>query len=99
MPSQVYRYRFLPTVEVADIEAALVLAILSIEHLHGEAAARLDARYYLDVDERRCVIDATSPIGVELNKLFAGSITRDAGPDAFAVERVSAVREAIPAAT
>lgn len=88
MQPNVYRYRLAPKIEPAEIEQILVAAVTSIEHLHGEAAARLDARYYLDEDGRRFVIDATTAIGVELNKLVAGALAQAFGPDAFRVERV-----------
>lgn len=93
----VYRYCFDSDINLDSVEGLLVTSITSIEHLHGESAARLDARYLLDEAQRRCVIDATTPIGVELNKLFAGELAREFGPDSFRVERVPQTPQCAPA--
>jgi len=87
----IYRYGFSADVPVEEIEASLLLAVLATESLHGEAQVRLDAAHYLDVDERACVIDAGTPVGRDLNRLFVGFLRREFGEDAFAVERVDAV--------
>lgn len=88
MPRSLYRYQLNPALELDLVETLLIQAIESIEHLHGEPAARLEARYYLDRDLHRCVIDASSTIGVELNKLFAGALGREFAPDDFTVDRL-----------
>lgn len=92
MQPNVYRYLLAPGISVPQIESLLVSAVTAIEHLHGPAAARLDARFYIDEDGRRCVVDATSPIGVELNKLIAGALADAYGPDSFCVERIGTDR-------
>jgi len=89
MLTTVYRYGFSPALNLFDIEQLIVAAVSVIEDLHGEAAARLDVRHYLDETQRRCVVDADSTIGIEFNKLFAGALTREFGPDSFRVERVA----------
>ncbi len=88
MPRSLYRYQLNLTLELDLVETLLIQAIESIEHLHGEPAARLEARYFMDRDQYRCVIDASSTIGVELNKLFAGALVREFGPDEFTVDRL-----------
>ncbi len=88
MPRSLYRYQLNSTLDLDLVERLIFQAIESIEHLHGEPAARLEARYYLDRDLRRCVIDASSTIGVELNKLFAGALAREFSPDDFSVDRL-----------
>jgi hypothetical protein len=87
MSRTVYRYRFEPFVEAADVEASLLLAIWGCEALHGESQTRLDAAHFFDADGRACVIDATTPVGRDLNRLFAGFLRREYGEDAFTVKR------------
>ena len=88
MSKEVYRYNFKPEMPLDDLEASLLLAVLATESLHGEAQTRLDAAHYLDPAKRACVIDAGTPVGRDLNRLFAGFIAREFGADAFRVERI-----------
>lgn len=87
----IYRYKFHRYVPLEDVEATLLLALMSAESLHGEAQVRLDAAHFLDSDRSTCVIDAGTPVGCDLNRLFVGFIRREFGVDAFTVERVNAV--------
>jgi hypothetical protein len=87
MIKELYRYNFNSDVPLEDIEASLLLAILATESLHGEAQVRLDAAHFFDSDHRCCVIDAGTSVGRDLNRLFAGFVTREFGADAFDVER------------
>lgn len=87
MESSVYRYRFPPSDDMAEVEASLVLSLYALEHLHGEPATRLEARTLLDADQRRCVVDAGTVVGRDLSRLFTGFLIREFGPDAFDVER------------
>jgi hypothetical protein len=89
MTRELYRYNFFPTVPLADIEASLLLAILATESLHGEAQVRLDTAHFFEADRRACVIDASTPVGRDLNRLFAGFISREFSTDMFEVKRVS----------
>ena len=89
MQPSVYRYQFANDVNLDDVEASLVWAIYSVENLHGESAARLDAAHAWDGEQRRCVIDASTQIGTDLNRLFVGFLRRELGPDAFTVERIA----------
>ena len=86
MCRDVYRYQFSPAVEMDDVEASLLLAVFAAESLHGEVRVRLDAAHCLDRDRRACVIDAGTPVGMDLNRLFLGFIRREYGNDAFRVE-------------
>lgn len=90
MTKELYRYTFKPDVPLDELEASLLLAILATESLHGEAQCRLDAAHFLDPDQRACAIDADTEVGRDLNRLFAGFISREFGADAFQVERVAA---------
>jgi hypothetical protein len=88
MNGSVYRYTFNDDVSLTEVQATLVLTIMAIESLHGDAQVRLDARHFLDEAQRKCVIDTTSAVGQDFNVLFAGFLLREFGPDSFQVERV-----------
>ena len=88
MTKELYRYVFTPVAPIEEVEASLLLAILATESLHGESQVRLDAAHYFDPAKRACVIDAGTPVGRDLNRLFTGFLGREFGPDAFTVERV-----------
>jgi hypothetical protein len=90
MAQDLYRYTFAPDVSMEEVEVSLLLATLGVESLHGEAQVRLDAGHYLDTAQRACVIDGSTEVGRDLNRLFVGFLRREFGADAFAVERVRA---------
>lgn len=89
MTKELYRYVFSEEAAIEEVEASLLLSVLATESLHGESQTRLDAAHYLDAAKRACVIDASTPVGRDLNRLFTGFIGREFGPDAFSVERVA----------
>ncbi len=88
MPTDVYRYRFQDTAPAAEVEATLLLSIFAVEALHGESQTRLDAAHAFDAKKRAVVIDASTPVGRDLNRVFIGFVTREFGPGSFRVERV-----------
>ncbi len=88
MPIARYRYVFREDVPAEEVEAALCLALIGTESLHGEVQARLDIGHYLDTSRRQCVIEANTPSGADLNRLFAGFLTREFGAETFHVERI-----------
>jgi hypothetical protein len=90
MTRELYRYTFPPHVPLEDIEGTLLLALWGAESLHGETQVRLDAAHLLDRDRRACVIDAGTPVGRDVNRLFVGFVQREFGNEAFRVERVVA---------
>lgn len=89
MNAEVYRYRFVPSVSFEEVEASLVLALLATEALHGKTQVRLDAAHAVDADQHSCVVDASTAVGRDLNRIFAGFVSREFGEDAFSVERVN----------
>ncbi len=95
MSTEIYRYDFEEVVPTEEIEASLLLAVWSCEALHGEAQVRLDAAHFLDVAERQCVIDANTPVGRDLNKLFVGFLRREFGEDIFQVNRITGTAAAL----
>lgn len=88
MIKDLYRYVFTPDVPVEEVEATLLLAVLATESLHGEAQTRLDVAHFLDPPKRACVIDAGTPVGRDINRLFVGFVSREFGEGVFGVERV-----------
>jgi hypothetical protein len=89
MTKAIYRYRFEPDVPLDEVEDTLVLALLAVEALHGEAQVHLDAGHVFDREQRACVLDATTAVGSNLNRLFVGLLRRELGEAAFRVERVA----------
>ena len=88
MCKEIYRYAFSEEVFSEDIESSLVLAVMATESIHGESQVRMDAAHYLDAPSRACVIDASTPVGRDLNRLFIGFVRREFGADSFSVHRV-----------
>lgn len=93
MSRDLYRYEFTAGVSAEDIEITLLLAILAVESLHGEVPVRLDAKHHFDNERRTCIVDATTAVGRDLNRLFAGFARREYGEDSFRIERVDALPE------
>jgi len=89
MTRELYRYEFQPDVPLEEVEASLLLAVLATESLHGESQVRLDASHYLDPDRRACVIDAGTPVGQDVNRLFVGFLRREFGEDSFHIQRMN----------
>jgi hypothetical protein len=99
MSQPIYRYRFPEAAPMEEIEITFLMAVFGVESLHGEVQTCLDAEHLLDLEKRTCVIDASTPVGCDLNKLFAGYLRREFGEDAFSVERLDgAARTETPAA-
>ena len=88
MTRELYRYTFASGVPIEEAEASLLLAVLATQSLHGETQTRLDAAHCFDPTKRACVIDAGTPVGRDLNRLFTGFMGREFGADAFDVERI-----------
>jgi len=88
MDGQVYRYRFIDTLDISEVRATVTLAILATESLHGESRVRLESRHDFNTESRTCAIDATGEVGRDLNRLLLGFISREFGRDSFQVERL-----------
>ncbi len=97
MTRDIYRYSFDSSVDIAEVEASLLLALLAAESLHGESQVRLDASHFFDAEQRACVIDAGSDVGRDLNRLFVGFVRREFGEDAFRVRRVAGIQNELVA--
>lgn len=97
MNGDVFRYQFSSGLDITEVEATVMLAILATESLHGESRVRLETLHRFDARQRSCVIDASGEVGRDLSRLFLGFISREFGKDSFRVERVTATEPA-PAA-
>jgi len=91
MTREIYRYSFDSSVDIAEVEASLLLALLATESLHGESQVRLEASHALDSENRTCVINASGSIGRDLNRLFVGFVRREFGENSFSVRLVDRV--------
>jgi hypothetical protein len=83
-----YRYEFGTDVPMEEVKASILLAVLGCESLHGETEVHLNAVYTLDHKQRACVIDVSSEVGKDLNRLFAGFVRREFGRSRFQVRRL-----------
>jgi hypothetical protein len=88
MVRECYRYAFGKDVCVEDVEGALLLAVLAIEALHGQAQARMDVRHAFDRKARACVVDATTQTGRDFAKLLTGFLRREIDERDFSVKRI-----------
>lgn len=86
----VYRYTFDAIIPIEEVEATLHLAILAAEGLHGEAEVLLEGSHSFYPERRRCVINAATAVGRDINRLFLNFIRHEFGTDGFRVERVEA---------
>lgn len=84
---QVYAFRFRRHVDIDDVQDTLTLSILGAENLHGRARIRLDGSWRLDRQRRTCSIDASTPVGEDIAKLFTGYLGKEFGETAFTVRR------------
>lgn len=98
MNKQVYRYEFRPEVPLGEIEEVLLLAVIAVEAVHGQAKVRLDGEFLLCEAHRAAVIDATTAVGQDLARVFTGFISEQFGESSFSVERIQGEPEAPPAA-
>jgi hypothetical protein len=90
MPRNQYCYTFKPDVPLQDVEITMLLALVAVESLHGEIQVRLDSDYRIDADRHACIVCVATPVGRDLNRVFAGFARREYGEDAFRVERLGA---------
>jgi hypothetical protein len=90
MTKELYRYAFHPHVPLEEIAASLLLAVWGAVNLHGENRVAADAAHSLDPNRRACVIDAGTPAGRDVNRLFAHFVRRELSADCYRVDRIVA---------
>ncbi|MBI3863567.1 MAG: hypothetical protein HY290_16880 [Planctomycetia bacterium] len=72
------------------METAYLLAVLSAESIHGEAQVRLDEAHVFEPVSRTCTIDASTPVGRDINRLFTGYVRREFDEGQFQIKRLDA---------
>ncbi len=82
-----YQYCFKRHLDINDVQDTLTLAILGAENLHGRSRLRLGGWWRLDRQRRTCLIDASTPVGEDIAKLFTGYLGKEFGETAFSVRR------------
>jgi hypothetical protein len=90
MRQRIYRYQFAGDVSMEDVEASIVIALLAAESLHGECDLQLAAPHYFDAKPRACVVDATTSVGQDFNRILLGFLRREFGTASFQVQAVEA---------
>ena len=100
MKTDVFRFTFARSIDLAETEATLHLAILAAEGLFGESRVRMETTYHADPPRRAILVDGGSRAGDAVVRIYTAFLTREFGPDAYAVRRVtiSADRAAVEAA-
>ena len=83
----VYRILFNESIDMGAVEDTLLLAILSVGCMHGEAAVRLEAGYAINADDRIVVLNAGEPLALAVARVFVGMCSHELGSDAFRVLR------------
>lgn len=89
MGRTVYRLEFEIPVDMDAVEETLLLAILAVGCLYGEAAVRLDAGYAIDAEARVVVIDGGTDIGRAVARIFIGFCSREFGDGTFSMVRAN----------
>jgi hypothetical protein len=83
----VYRLQFNESSDMGEVEDMLLMSILAVGCMHGEAAVRLEAGYDIDAGERLVVLEAGAPLAQAVARVFVGMCSHDLGGDAFRVVR------------
>jgi len=91
MITEAYRYRFRENVDLAEAEDTLLLAVLAVEGLFGEAQVRLDLGFAADEAIGVIVVDASTEVGQAVNSIFTAYLLREFGRLSFHVRRVEGV--------
>jgi hypothetical protein len=90
MPRQTaYRFHIGDDVPLDEAEMSLQLATIVLEGLFSPAVVRLDARYHVNAETRSIVVDASTPVGQSLVRVFTTLLAREFGDGCFAVRRVA----------
>jgi hypothetical protein len=86
MRSGVYRYRVSQTVRWQLVNETLLAALSAAQALYGEARSRLETGFAEHCKRRTLVIDATSPPGRTLARIFAGLLIERFGSNSVQIE-------------
>ncbi|MCG6158331.1 hypothetical protein [Rubinisphaera margarita] len=95
--AETYRYVFKPNVSMVEVQASLLLSVWATEALHGTSQVQLDADYEFDEEDRKVVIDASTEVGKDLNRILMGFLQREFEPHEFSVERITETPQPVAA--
>lgn len=87
----VYRFAFADSTDMAKVEEVLLLAILAVGCLHGQAAVRLEVGYAIKAESRSVVLDAGSALANAVARVFVGFSAHEFGESAFQIHRGDAI--------
>ncbi len=85
MIGTVYRFTFEQSVDLAEAEATLHLALYASEGLLGAARVRLEFGYQVEGPGRAIVVDATNRVGSIVARIFTALLLREFGEEAVFV--------------
>jgi hypothetical protein len=80
-----YHYRIKGGLPIEIVGELLFLAALAVESLHGRSALRMDGVFRLHKARRTCLINASTPVGRDIARVFTGLLTRLIGERSFKV--------------
>jgi hypothetical protein len=87
MSDAIFRYQLSSDLSLSQVSAAFEWAFTITEAIHGDVPVLLNGLYSTNADTRTWTIDATTPVGRSLSRLFTGLLRRDFGSHTFTVER------------
>jgi hypothetical protein len=85
MNNAIQKIRFHDSVDLEQAENTLLLSIIAAEALHGQAAVRLETRYFFSEEKRACVIECSGKVSDDVIKIFTGFLIHEFGEDAFSI--------------
>lgn len=85
-----YHFTFPDGTKKEFIEEQVALAILNAESAFGKPAVRLATSYYVAEGLPECLLEASTPVGEHIAKVFTGLLIADLGEENFKVELVEA---------
>lgn len=90
MTTNVFRFAFPPTIDLAEPEATLQLAILAAEGLLGESAVRMSFTYFRDTPRRAILVDGGSEPGDAIVRVYTAFLNREFGAGGYSLRRLEA---------
>src|SRR5262245_11891297 len=88
-PPILYRFELSDAAPLEEAEVLLEVATQAVEALHGSSAVALDVRHGIDAGARAIVLDATTPAGQDLARLFVDQLRREFDADSVRIIRLA----------
>ena len=86
MGATTYRYRFNKDIPPQELEDTFMLALVTLESLHGHSRVRLESQFCMESTKHRCAINGHTQIGSDLARIFIGLAIREFGEKAVCVQ-------------